>query len=387
MVRLVFTADNHLSKYYALMTPDQLMRRRERLRRAWIETVEFALNSGADLYLHGGDLFDTYTPRPADLIAVARQLRRLNEAGIPIHLIGGNHDVPKSRADGSTPQRLYAEAGMAHIFDRVTAVEWYTHDIRGTRVAIGGLPFDPRLEVDADPLDGVDDLEPPADADFAVLMLHYAVEGMLPGDVAEPILSKARIASLRGVDLLLLGHVHERKVMDIGNVKVAYSGPTERMSFGERAVAVGFVEVSLGSKGVTVRHHDTHPQPMQRDVLKTTDQPADASAALRDHINARSHPDQLYQLRLEGPLDMDGYRAMRWAELRALGTESNFYFHLDTRLVYLTQRRQTPVGAGGERVSPREEIEAIAASLAQQATDDEERDLIEAARRLILHSL
>ncbi len=387
MVRLIFTADNHLSKSYALMTPDQLMRRRERLRRAWTETVEYALDRGADLYLHGGDLFDTYTPRPADLIAVARQLRRLNTAGIPIHMIGGNHDVPKSRTDGSTPQRLYAEAGMAHVFDRVTAVEWYSHDIGGIRVAIGGLPFDPRVEADADPLDGVADLEPPADADFAVLMLHYAVEGMLPGDVAEPILSKARIASLRGVDLLLLGHIHERKVMDIGDVKVVYSGPTERMSFGERAVEVGFVEATLGPQGIAVRHHDTHPQPMRRDVLKTTDQPPDATAALRNHINARAHPDQLYQLRLEGPLDMDGYRAMRWAELRALGAESNFFFHLDTRLVYLTQRRQTPVGAGGERVSPREEIEAIVAALTQDATDDEERDLIEAARRHILDHL
>lgn len=387
MVRLVFTADNHLSKTYSLMTPDQLAARRERLRQAWIETVDFALREGADFYLHGGDLFDNIAPRNAETITVGSQIMRLHDAGIPIYMIGGNHDVPRSLADGATPQRLFSAVRRARVFSRRTAVEWEVHDVRGTRVAIGGLPFDPRVEPGDDPLAEVDDLEPPAGVDYSVLMLHYAVEGTLPGDINEPVLTKERIASLRGVHLLLVGHVHQRLTQRIGDVIVAYSGPTERMNFGELGVETGFIEATLGPQGVQVRHHNTRAQAMLRDTVRTSDLPEDATEALRARIHALSKPDQLFQLRIEGPLKVDDYRRLRWAELRVLGAESNFFFDLDTRPMHLVHRRELPVGAGGERVSPREEVDAIAAAWSNDGADDTERELIEAARQFIVDRL
>ena len=74
MIRLIFTADNHISKPYPRMTPDQLARRREWLRRTWIQTVDYALENQVDFYLHGGDLFDTPQPRFADATVVAQHL-------------------------------------------------------------------------------------------------------------------------------------------------------------------------------------------------------------------------------------------------------------------------------------------------------------------------
>ncbi len=385
MIRLVFTADNHINKHYGRMTPDQLNHRRARLRDAWQTTVNFALEQGADVYLHGGDLFDSPNPRPADWLPVVRELKRLQRANIPVFMIGGNHDVPRSKTDGVTPQRIYGEIGLANVFTRVSAVEWETLDINGLRLAIGGLPFDPRLAAGEDPLADINGLLPPAGVDFAVLMLHYAIEGCLLPDVNEPIIPKQTIADLSDIDLVLVGHIHERRVMQIGDVTVAFSGPTERMSFGELGVKAGFVEALLNHDGVKVRHHNTPVQPMRRDVLRTTDLPTDnPTDALREHIKAQSDPQQIYQLRLEGPLAADMYKRMRWWEIERLGMDLNFYFDLDRRPAYLVQTDQLPVGTGGERVDPRQEIRAIAASMWNDTEDEQERALIDAARDTVL---
>ncbi|MFQ5596016.1 MAG: DNA repair exonuclease, partial [Anaerolineae bacterium] len=71
MVHIVFTADNHLNKYYAKMSPDQLAQRRQRLREAWAQTVDYAVRERAHIYLHGGDLFDSPNPRTSELVWVA----------------------------------------------------------------------------------------------------------------------------------------------------------------------------------------------------------------------------------------------------------------------------------------------------------------------------
>lgn len=47
MIRIVFTADNHLNKYYAKMTAEQLAKRRQRLRQAWVQTVDYTVSRGA----------------------------------------------------------------------------------------------------------------------------------------------------------------------------------------------------------------------------------------------------------------------------------------------------------------------------------------------------
>ncbi|RMD65210.1 DNA repair exonuclease, partial [Candidatus Parcubacteria bacterium] len=155
MVHIVFTADNHLGKYYAKMSPTQLSTRRKWLREAWKKTIDYAIEQGAHIYLHGGDLFNTSNPRTPELVWVARQFQRLQDAGIRALLISGNHDVPRSRVGGATPQRIYSELRAARCFTKVTEVEWEVFTIEGTTIVIGGLAPDPRLSPDDDPLEGV----------------------------------------------------------------------------------------------------------------------------------------------------------------------------------------------------------------------------------------
>lgn len=389
MVQVVFTADNHLNKYYAKMSPEQLARRRSRLREAWAETVDYAIDAGADIYLHGGDLFDSPNPRTSELIWVARQFQRLRDAGITICVIGGNHDVPKTRLGGATPQRIYNEVQVARCFTRTTEVEWVTYTIDGLSVAIGGLGPDPRLRAEDDPLAGVA-IDPPA-ADVVLLMAHYGVEGTLHPAIEEPQLSKARIAELAGVDYLLVGHLHEQRKMRVGGVTVCFPGPTERMSFGELESPTGFLVLSFENRGWGVTAHVQHrsiaSQPMRRLEIRTTDLPEeDPTDYIFHRLRAASDPDQLLQCRIEGPVSRDLYHRLRFFDIWQSGNDLNFYFDLDRRGVTVQALAMPDVRVSAERLSPAQEVRRVAEALTAGA-DDQERDLIDAARELVLERL
>jgi len=391
MPRIVFASDSHLNKNYARMRPDQLVRRRRQIREAWRESIDYALSTQADVYIHGGDLFDGPNPRATELTWAAEQFQRLDDAGLRTFLIGGNHDIPKTRLAGSTPQRLFETVRLATVFVDPTAVTWWTGEVGGLRLAVGGLPPDPRLPRDADPFaELVEPITRPEGADFTVLVTHYAVEGTLNPLAEEATISLASIAALEGiVDQLLVGHIHTAREMEVGGVKVLFPGPTERLSFGEMDVKCGFAELTIGRDRpyrAKVRRIHLDPQPMRRETISALDVPGEeAMTWLAERIRAWSAPDQILQLRLEGPMPREIYHQLRLREIWLLGNELNFYFDLDRHglTIDVPEPGNMPMPTGG-RVSARGEIRRVAAGFAEAAEDEEARGLIVEAEALVL---
>lgn len=391
MTRIVFASDSHLNKHYARMNPDQLGQRRRQIREAWRESIDYALAQKASVYIHGGDLFDGPNPRATELTWAAEQFQRLGDAGILTFLIGGNHDIPKTRASGSTPQRLFEKVRLATVFADPTRVTWWTGEVGGIRLAIGGLPPDPRLARGADPLAKlVEPVRRPEGVDYAILVTHYSVEGTLNPLAEEATLAKASIAALEGiVDQILVGHVHKAQQLDIGGVPVLFPGPTERLGFGEIDLKCGFAELALSAGPpcrAKIRHIHINPQPMRRETISALDIPAEAPTEwLVERIRAFSAPDQILQLRLEGPLPRETYHILRPRELWQLGNELNFYFDFDRHglSVVAPEPGDMPF-AGGQRVSPRGEIARVAEGFVRAAEDEVERELVEAARDWVL---
>ena len=397
MPTLIFASDSHLNRHYGRMTPEQLMGRRRWLREGFKQTVDLALAVGADLYIHGGDLFDGPNPRATEMIWVAGQFQRLADAGIQSLLIGGNHDIPRTRAGGATPQRLFMAVRQAHVFTDPTRVEWWTGEVGGLRLAVGGLPPDPRLErVDPltheppDPLARLVEPIAPPDADLVLLVTHYAVEGTLVAGAEEPTIRKASIAALAGkVHQLLVGHIHSAKDMDVDGVRVAFPGPTERMGFGELELPCGFLELRLEGRGkLRLQRHRIQPQPMRRETVRATDIPReDPTGWLIERLRRWSHPEQLLQLRLEGPLARETYHDLRFLDLMQAGTDLNFYFDLDRHGLSLDHAELlAPDISPGVRPSPRGEIRTVAAAMLAAAEEPQERELLAEALEMALES-
>lgn len=391
MIRIVFTSDNHLNRYYAKMTRDQLRERRKRIRQAFRETVDFAIKQNVQFYLHGGDLFDNPDPNPLELAYVAREFKRMQAHGIKILAISGNHDMPRYAGESATPIRIYQELDALRVFGKRTEVEFETFDIDGTRIAIGGLAPDPRAEAGSDPLEGVE-IHPP-EADVTLLMLHGGVEDAVPPGFEEGVFKKSTIAALKKIDYFLVGDIHFTNKLSVEHATVLIPGSTERLTFGEIKNEPGFyyLELDAGNEAkrpVKMTRKLIEPQGMRRHELRCGNLPADdPTSYVFEEIRAMSHPDQLLQLRMEGILDREQYHKLKFFDIWRLGSELNFYFDLDKSEIELRARGDDDNGnvVPEERVDVERELERVADDVFDAAENDDERVLIQDARARVIN--
>lgn len=384
MIRIVCTADNHLGRYYAKMNLRQLAERRARLREAFASAVDFAISKRVHFFFQCGDLFDRESPPPAELTFVAQQFQKLREASVRLYAISGNHDMP-SASDGATPARIFDALRAARVFTKRTEIEFDIVQAADARVAIGGIAPDPRLDPRADPLDGVTYKTPRADV--TLLLLHCGFEDCTPKEFAEAILPKSRVAAMKGIDYFFLGDLHRTHKAVLDDATIVIPGATERMTFGELKEKPGFYYAELeGKSAVKLLHQKIDPQPMRREIIRTTDIPVEKPTEfVFEQLHEWSDKEQLMQLRIEGPLPREVYHRLHFFDIWRLGNELNFFFDLDRAAITL-EREDANGPGGGEIVSARREIERVAEELAAQR-DGDERALIEEARELVMQRL
>src|SRR2546426_7093542 len=107
-LKLLHMADVHLGKAFQMLGAQGAAQRRA-LEDTFARAVDLAIAQQVHVVLIAGDLFDS--PRPsATLVDLAeRQLRRLDDRGIWVAMVAGNHDVaPDGFVGGSNRLR---EAG------------------------------------------------------------------------------------------------------------------------------------------------------------------------------------------------------------------------------------------------------------------------------------
>lgn len=271
VVRLVVTADNHLSAYTPKLSPQRLSERRQRLRHAFRRVVDEAIARRVHLFVQAGDLFDSTEPRNLEREFVAAQLARLRDAGVHVFAVSGNHDTPRQRTDhgGASPQGVYAELGGLHYFPESHRIFPMGVAAGGLRLAVAGLSSNPGAAPGGDPLDGVEADDPEgtlAQADLGILVLHTMIEGHgFPGE-DESIVRRASLEHLPGFRLVLAGHVHAYRRFTVGDKAVVICGPTERMEFGETEGTPGFAYLELSRAGLRHAEHIAIP-PQPRHVV------------------------------------------------------------------------------------------------------------------------
>lgn len=385
-IRVVLTGDNHLSRFYDRMSPDRLERRRRHLRRGFHAAVEHALAVQADFFLQAGDLFDTPTPNNGDRTFVAQELARLRAANITVCGIAGNHDLPRMRTEesGRVPQDIYAELGALCMFEETRTIGTREYMCKGLRVAIGGLSPAPNLQPAQDPLAGIP--FPVPDADIGILLLHHTLEGHSFTGYDECVVRQASMRDLVGVQYLFAGHVHRAREMRVGSLTAIVPGATERMRFGEMDMTPGFYDLLLGAAGpVNIQHVEVTAQPRGELRLRTTDLPADQGldAAIISRLEPYCTEDTMVKLHLEGPLTRDRFHSFNPRRVIEFATQRSFSFEIDTTGLSIEDELHRVAGRG-VRVSQPEEITAVASELAEQARGEADRDLVLAARDLLL---
>ncbi len=167
-------------------------------RRAFERLVELAIEEQVAFLLLAGDLYDGDWKDYNTGLFFVGQMRRLAEAGIPVHLVSGNHD-----AASQITKRLTLPANVHHYASRSPE----TVLLPELDVAIHGQSFPARRVSE----DLAADYPAAERGRFEIGLLHTSLDGR-PGHAAyAPCTAPALRA--KGYAYWALGHVHRREIV------------------------------------------------------------------------------------------------------------------------------------------------------------------------------
>jgi DNA repair exonuclease SbcCD nuclease subunit len=231
-LKIVHLADSHLGfSSYSRVDAKGRNLVEEMIYSGFLEAVERIIQLRPDAVVHAGDVFHHVRPRIRPLYVFKQALERLADAGIPVVVISGNHDAPKS----------YAAISPFYIYEGMREV-WIAHRYRYEPFEMDShtfhcIPFC---------LDGEDYLDEFARIERTgqdVLVMHGLVESLRNRKlhtVGEHELRESLLK--REFEYIALGHFH-------GQAQIArnawYSGSIEYFNFGEAEDTKGILLVDL----------------------------------------------------------------------------------------------------------------------------------------------
>lgn len=238
-LRIAHVSDSHLG-YRALYRSDPETGRNQRsldIERAYEAAIDDLLTRDVDLVIHAGDVFHHTRPTWQALRCFVRQMRRIETAGMPCVVIGGNHDTPRLRASGSVFSVLELALPGIHFVAgyELETVPFGKLDLTLFAVPHGALTNPNPVTVTAEP------------GTRNVLVTHGLVPGLLGQRAREPGEEELSGALLdAGFDYVALGHYHQWGAQ---GHSAWYAGSTERIGWGDEKTIPGYVVVELGEPG------------------------------------------------------------------------------------------------------------------------------------------
>ena len=243
-IRLAHITDTHLG-YRGLNKLDPESGRNQRtvdFERAFEWAIDDIIAQQPDAIIHAGDVFHYSRPTWVALRHFVQQMKRIEEAGIPMLVIAGNHDTPRIRTGGSAYSLLeFALPGIKFVsgYEAENDYETFAHlNMHVNAIPHGALTND----------DPVFPMTSPGKV--TVMTIHGMVKGILdPGKHAEPGEEELDTGLLeRGFDYIALGHYH-LNMQPPGISNGWYAGSTERNGWGDYAATPGYCMVTLKGPG------------------------------------------------------------------------------------------------------------------------------------------
>jgi len=233
-MKIIHLADSHLG-FSAYGRVDKWGRklREEMVYQGFKKAVDKIIELRPDAVVHAGDVFHHVRPRIRPLYVFKQNLERLIDADIPVIVISGNHDSPKSFAAVS-PFSLYEGMKNVHI----------AHSYKYEPFEVGGYIFH-CIPFCHDPEDYLEEFRKIRYSGNDVLVMHGMVEALWNKrlrTVGEHELKDSFLK--RDFSYIALGHYH-------GQAQLAqnawYSGSIEYFRFNEAQDEKGMLLVDLDS--------------------------------------------------------------------------------------------------------------------------------------------
>src|SRR5579871_2052995 len=273
-IRVMHFADTHFGvELYGRFDPETgLNTRLNDFKRSLLKAIDMALDAGIDLAVFAGDAYKTRDPRQTDQREFADCIRRLTDAGVPVVLLVGNHDMPAIRGRANAVE-IYRTLGVTNV-NVLSRPETIVIPTRRGPVRVAGMPYLIKgYSVAREDFLGktLDETRQMLEDKYADYLQQLADEALAAGDDAPTILlghfwaNGAKLSHWQqsylnlaepqvplsaltnpAFDYVALGHIHKQQDLNKnGQPHVVYSGSPDRIDFGERDETKGFVLVQL----------------------------------------------------------------------------------------------------------------------------------------------
>ena len=224
--------------------------------------INYTINTGADVFIQTGDVFDVRNPEVEHIAVVNRAIRRLSNAGVTSIWLMGNHDYKRS-GNAYTSAITSLSAGdypNTRVVLAPQVVEFSNG--RGERASIVLIPFRDRrmylgnsteedslmykLEVEA-LIDNCEQSTP-----IIAVGHNFFLEGSYGHYGGSEVM--ADINAFSKCDIVAMGHYHTFKIMNRNNPIAFYPGSMEKLNFGDEKVDKYFIDYDVNRKKVAVKN-------------------------------------------------------------------------------------------------------------------------------------
>jgi DNA repair exonuclease SbcCD nuclease subunit len=243
-VTFIHAADLHLgAPFQGLSAEDERVGRElaEATYQAWSRVVDTAIERSVDFVVLAGDLYDAGDPSLRSQIALRFEAQRLDDAGIPLLLVRGNHDP----LGGWSANLAMPECVRVFPSGHVERFEVIAED--GFVCGVYGRSYQKSAETSDFTPGYVRD----ARDTVAVGLLHANVGSNPDYDPYAPCTLAALTSA--GMDYWALGHIHKHEVL-ASDPYVVYAGSAQGLNPKETG-AHGCCLVTLSRGGVTAFEH------------------------------------------------------------------------------------------------------------------------------------
>jgi exonuclease SbcD len=328
-IRLLHIADIHIGmENYGRTDPQTGLNQRvmDFLRRL-SDAVDYALDHEIDVVIFAGDAYKTRDPNPTFQREFARRMKRIADAGIPVVMLVGNHDLP-AVAQRATSISIFSTLDVPNTVVGDREKLWQITCRRGQPLQVATVPYPLKSGLLADEesrgksIAEVDALMQQALAENirglaveakqrpdipAVLTGHFSVQEASQGSERNIMIGRD-VAVARSVladptwDYVALGHIHKHQSLNgDAHPPVVYSGSIERIDFGEEREPKGWV-VATVERGRAdwryVTHYKRPARPFVTIAVDVREETGDPTPAVLAAIEQRDLTDAVVRVSL-----------------------------------------------------------------------------------------
>jgi len=316
-IKLLHTADLHIGmENYGRMDPETGIHGRvmDFLRRL-TDMIDFAIEEKVDVFVFAGDAYKMRDPNPTVQREFARRIKRLADAGVPVVLLVGNHDLPPVQRR-ATSVSIFDTLGVPNVYVGADYALTTITCRQGQPLQVATAPYPlrqdhiPREEGEGKSVEELDRLlserltarimaladQARQDKDTpAILVGHFSVDEASHGSERNIMVGRD-VAVDRSTALadpvwryVALGHIHKHQSLNRDEQPpIIFSGSPERIDFGEERETKGWVVATIGKGRTTWGFHEYYRRMPRRFLTIDCDvrEAENPTATVVEHIAA-----------------------------------------------------------------------------------------------------